>query len=172
MKNQHILDLLDAEAFAGLSADELKIVDAHRAVCADCARAVQAAQISSLLLRADASETSGVPPFFQTKVLANLRDKQAKVKPLAAFWNVWKASKTLVAAMTATVAALILLTVFAPQFNRNSSAAAPPTTTAATAANADVFDDYSTEMVILNERIPANEPTNEQIFQAVYAAEK
>ncbi len=165
MKNQHILDLLDAKAFADLSADELKIVVSHRAVCADCARAVQAAQISSVLLRADASESLRVPPFFQTKVLANLRDKQAKVNPLAAFWKVWKASKTLVAAMTATVAVLILLTIFAPQFNQNSSAAAA-------AANADVFDDYSTEMVILNERIPAKEPTNEQIFQAVYATEK
>lgn len=162
MKNQHILDLLDVKAFADLSADELKIVVSHRAVCADCARAVQAAQISSVLLRADASESLRVPPFFQTKVLANLRDKQAKVNPLAAFW---KASKTLVAAMTATVAVLILLTIFAPQFNQNSSAAA-------SAANADVFDDYSTEMVILNERIPAKEPTNEQIFQAVYATEK
>jgi hypothetical protein len=162
MKNQHILDLLDVKAFADLSADELKIVVSHRAVCADCARAVQAAQISSVLLRADASESLRVPPFFQTKVLANLRDKQAKVNPLAAFW---KASKTLVAAMTATVAVLILLTIFAPQFNQNSSAAA-------SAANADVFDDYSTEMVILNEQIPAKEPTNEQIFQAVYATEK
>ena len=164
MKNPHVLDLIDAKAFADLSADEVATIKTHSAVCESCARAVQAAQVSSVLLRADASENFAPPAFFKTKVLANLREKQAQVKPLAAFWTMWKASKTLVAAMAATVAVLILLTVFAPQLNQNQSETA--------STKADVFDDYSTEMVILNEKIPARETTNDQIFQAVYAAEK
>ncbi|MBA2621253.1 MAG: hypothetical protein H0U87_08640 [Acidobacteria bacterium] len=165
MKNQHILDLIDSKAFADLSADERSTVKTHSAACESCARAVQATRISSVLLRADTFENFAAPPaFFQTKVLANLRQKQARVKPLAAFWKMWTASKTLVATMGATVAVLILLTVFAPQFNQNQSDTA--------SATSEVFDDYSTEMVILNEKIPAREPTNDQIFQVVYAAEK
>jgi len=164
MKNPHVLDLIDQKAFADLNADEISIVETHSAVCDVCARAFQSARISSVLLRADASENPHAPPFFQAKILANLREKQTKVKPLAAFRKMWTASKTLVAAMAATVAVLILLTVFAPRFNQNRNETA--------AANSEVFDDYSTEMVILNEKIPAREPTNEQIFQAVYADEK
>ena len=161
MTNKHILEILDQKAFADISADERKIIDAHILMCADCDRHFAAAKISSVLLRSNADEVFAPSPFFATRVMANVRDKQIAVNPLAALGKMWKASKTVVGAMTAAVFVLIMLTVFAPDIKQVSSA-----------ANTDVFNNYSTEMVILNERIQTREPTNEQIFQIVYGSEK
>lgn len=161
MRNKHILDILDENAFGDLSETDLKIIDAHASRCADCRRHYSAAKISSRLLRSTADAHFAPPPFFAVRVIANLREKQIAVNPLAAVNRMWKASKIVVAGMTAAVVALIMLTVFAPDLNQVSNH-----------ANADFFNNYSTEMVILNEKIPAKEPTNEQIFQIVYGTEK
>lgn len=161
MKNEHILDILDEKAFANLSENDLKIIDAHASRCADCRRHYSAAKISSVLLKTTADETFAPPPFFATRVMANLREKQIAANPLAAIGRMWKASKIIVGAMTAAVVLLVMLTIFAPDITQVSSS-----------ANADVFNNYSTEMVILNEKIQTREPTNEQIFQIVYGAEK
>lgn len=161
MKDEHILDILDEKAFAELSADDVQIIDAHVARCADCQRQYSAAKISSVLLRSNAEEIFAPPPFFAARVLANLREKQTTINPLAAVGRMWKASKALVAGMTAAVALLVMLTVFAPDINQVSAA-----------GDADVFNSDSTEMVILDEKIQTKEPTSEQIFQIVYGADK
>lgn len=161
MKDEHISDILDEKPFADLSAKDFEIIDAHVFDCADCRRRYSAAKISSALLCANARETFAPPPFFAARVLANLREKQTSVNPLAAVGRMWNASKALVAAMTAAVALLIMLTVFAPDIKQVSAA-----------SDADAFNSYSTEMVILNEKIPTKEPTSEQIFQIVYGADK
>lgn len=160
MKNNHILDILDEKAFADLSVEEIKSIDAHNAFCDDCRRQFAAAKVSSVLLRST-SEIYAPPPFFTARVMANIRSKQMAVNPLAALGRMWKASKTVVGAMTAAVFVLIILTVFAPDINQVTAA-----------ANNDIFNNYSTEMVILNEKIQTREPTNEQIFQIVYGSEK
>lgn len=160
MKDEHILDILDEKAFVEMNASDFKIIDAHVSGCADCRRHYSAAKISSVLLKKTADETFAAPPFFAARVLANLRAKQTTVNPLAAVGRMWKASKALVAGMTAAVALLIMLTVFAPDINQVS------------AAEADVFNSDSTEMVILDEKIQTKEPTSEQIFQIVYGADK
>jgi hypothetical protein len=161
MKNEHILDILDDKAFSDLSKDELKIIEAHASRCNACGQGFAAAKVSSVLLRADAFETFTAPPFFATRVMANLREKQIAANPFAAVERMWKASKTLIGAMTLTVIVLIVLTVFATNLDN-----APNTDTGY------AFDNYSTEMVILNEKIAAKEPTKEQIFQVVYGVEK
>ncbi len=160
MKNEHILDILDEKAFADLSESDLKIIGAHASGCADCRRQYSAAKLSSVLLK-EAVDEIFAPPFFATRVMANLRERQLAVNPTAAVGRMWNASKIVVGAMTATVAVLIMLTIFAPDL-----------TTVSSRANTDVFNNYSTEMVILNEKIPTKEPTNEQIFQIVYGADK
>lgn len=161
MRNEHVLDIIDNKAFADLTADEMSVINAHASGCAECRRHYSAAKISSVLLKAAAAETFAVPPFFATRVMANLREKQISVNPLAAVGRMWKASKIIVGAMTAAVVVLLMLTVFAPDLNQVSSS-----------ANTDIFNNYSTEMVILNEKIQTKEPTDEQIFQIVYGAEK
>jgi len=161
MRNEHILDIIDEKAFADLSENDLKIIDAHASTCADCRRQFTAAKISSVLLKATAAEIFAPPPFFATRVTANLREKQIAVNPLAAVGRMWKASKIIVGAMTAAIVVLLMLTIFAPDISQVSSN-----------GGADIFNNYSTEMVILNEKIQTREPTDEQIFQAVYGSEK
>jgi anti-sigma factor RsiW len=161
MKNTHILDILDEKTFADLSADDLKIIDAHAATCAECRRHFAAAKISSVLLKTTADEIFAPPPFFATRVMANLREKQIAVSPLATVNRMWKAAKIFVGAMTAAVVILLMMTIFAPDFNQVSIS-----------PSIDVFNNYSTEMVILNEKIQPGEPTNGQILQIVYGAEK
>lgn len=161
MSDKHILEVLDGKAFADLSGDDLKIIAAHAARCDDCRRRYASAKAASILLRAGAAEVFAPSPFFTARVMANLREKQIAAHPLAAIGRMWNASKIVVGAMTAAVFALVVLTVFAPDINQVSSA-----------ANSDVFNNYSTEMVILDERIQTKEPTSEQIFQLVYGIEK
>jgi hypothetical protein len=159
MKNEHILEILDEKAFAELDEAEMSFIKAHAAQCASCFQAFEAARVSSVLLKAHAAETFAPSPFFQTRVMANLREKQAKINPFAAIGRLWKASASLVVLMLTTVVALIALTIFAPNFNTSSG------------TQASSFDNYSTDMVIMNERLPGREPTNEQVFQIIYASD-
>lgn len=156
MRSEHILDILDGKAFGELSEIEKQTISAHTAQCKSCLHAFKAAQISSVLLKANAAQTFEPSPFFQTRVMANLREKQLSRNPFLAFGRMWKASRTLVAMMTTIVAALIALTIFAPEFNKVSS------------ASVSAFDSYSPDVVILNKRVTTKEPTNEQVFQIIY----
>lgn len=156
MRSEHILDILDEKAFGELSEIEKQTIEIHTAQCKSCFQAYKAARISSALLRANVARNFEPSPFFQTRVMANLREKQVSMNPFLAFGRMWKASRTLVAMMTTIVAALIALTIFAPEFNKVSSASVSP------------FDSYSPDVVILNERVSTKEPTNEQVFQIIY----
>lgn len=159
MRNEHILDILDEKAFGELSEIEKQAIAAHTAQCPNCFQAYKAAQISSVLLKAGIAREFEPSPFFQTRVMANLREKQVSKNPFLAFGRMWKASRTLVAMMTTIVVALIALTIFAPEFSKVSS------------AGVSSFDNYSPDMVILNERVSTKEPTNEQIFQIIYESD-
>ncbi|HLM00731.1 MAG TPA: hypothetical protein VK400_06725, partial [Pyrinomonadaceae bacterium] len=162
MKDEHILDILDEKAFADFDEAEMGFIKAHAARCADCFQAFEAARISSVLLKTSAAEAFEPSPFFQTRVMANLRQKQAKINPFAALARLWKASASLVVMMMAMVAGLIALTIFAPQLN--------PASGSDSSAQVSTFDNYSTDMVIINDRLPGREPTNEQVFQIIYAS--
>ncbi|HEX9960002.1 MAG TPA: hypothetical protein VGB00_03665 [Pyrinomonadaceae bacterium] len=159
MKNEHILDILDEKAFGDFDEAERSFIKAHAAQCADCFQAFEAARISSVLMKTRAAASFEPSPFFQTRVLANLREKQAKINPFAAIGRLWKASASLVVMMMTMVVALIALTILAPKFNVVSG------------AQVSSFDNYSTDMVIMNERLPGREPTNEQVFQIIYSSD-
>lgn len=149
MKNNHILDILDN----GFGEADSALIESHTAHCADCRKAFEAARISSVLFRAAPFEPS---PFFQTKVLAAVRERRNSAKPLAAFWRWWQASAALVALMLVTVAGLVTLTLFAPQAG-------------ATEAQAGVasYNLYSTDAVILNQKTE-RDLTTEQTLQIIY----
>ena len=154
MKNEHILDILDEKAFGEFSEAERNSIKIHTAKCSACLQAYEAAKITSLLLKTSVTQNFEPSPFFQTRVMANLREKQTKIRPLFAFARMWKASGTLVAMMLTTVLALIALTVFAPNYNKVAAS-----------------DNDSADFVILDEKMPTKEPSNDQIFQIVYGAE-
>ena len=159
MRNEHILEILDEKAFSEISEAEKKSIESHTAKCSACLQAYQAAKITSLLLKTSVTQNFEPSPFFQKRVMASLREKQAKVSPLFAFARMWKASGTLVAMMITTVFVLVALTVFAPNYNQVSG------------ATISASDNDSADIVILDGKMPTKEPSNDQIFQIVYGAD-
>ena len=158
MKNEHITDILDKEAFDKLSKNNLAAIENHVARCPECSKSYRAAQISATLLKAGVSETFAPSPFFETKLMAAWREKQNK--SVAAFWQWWQASSAVVAAMIVTVAALLVITLIAPEnrFNQPEQAA--------------VLDNYSSEQIIFDPNDSTAELTNGQTLQIIYAPQK
>ena len=52
MRDEHVKKLLDEAPLSSLGTAELATVRAHAETCADCRRAFEAAQVSSLMLKA------------------------------------------------------------------------------------------------------------------------
>ena len=115
MRDGHVKGILDAAPLAQLGEGELAAVRAHVARCAECLRAYEAARVSSLLLKGRAAAASVVemPPFFQTRVLAALRERRA-TEEAPALSRLWRAAGALVSSMAVTVAALVALTLTVP----------------------------------------------------------
>src|SRR5205823_4534749 len=105
MKAQHIVNLLENRPFASLSESDLVLIRAHTRVCSDCRQAYEAAQISALLLKERAAEAFEPAPFFQTRVLAVLRERQTGNETWA-LRRMWRAAGVLVSSMAVTVATL------------------------------------------------------------------
>jgi len=154
MKNEHIIRLIESKPLAGMNEDELATVRAHAVVCSSCNRAFEAAQISALLLKERAGETFAPPPFFQARVLAALRERQAASEQWS--WSrIWRATGALASSMVATVATIAVLTFVIPGTQTNSELSS-------------VSNAYSAEDVILNAGdLPDNQPSDNQIDQQV-----
>ena len=111
MKENHIISLLESRSLASLSVAELEMVQAHTAGCSECLLAYQAARASLSLLQERASVVVEPPPFFQTRVMAAIREQKLAPKRLG-FLNVWQTARPIVASMGAFVAMLLALTFF------------------------------------------------------------
>jgi hypothetical protein len=154
MNEEHIIDVLERAPLAALSESEVNLIRSHANGCHACLKAYEAAQLSTLLVKERAAATVEPSPFFQTRVLAALRERQAGNSPL----RMWKAAKALVSAMAATVAALAVLTFIAP----DSGAEFQPL-----AANS-----YSAEELILEQDGSSPEQMSyEQVLSTLYAAD-
>ena len=77
----HITDIVDNTPFAALTESELSTIRAHTVSCVECTHAFAAAELASMLLAERVSEaadnTANANPFFQTRVLAAWRERQA-----------------------------------------------------------------------------------------------
>ena len=156
MKDNHIIEILESGPFSSLTKNDLREISVHTESCAACARAYEAARISSLRVKTRAGETMEPTPFFQTRVLAALREQQANNK-VPAFWRLWKTAGALVASMAMTTAALAVLSFVAPGVTEPAATAAltPPS------AEELVFDQSTTE-----------EMTDEQVLNAIYVEQE
>ena len=94
MRDEHVKGILDAAPLAQLGEGELAAVRAHTARCAECLRAYEAARSSSLLLKERAAAEVEMPPFFQTRVLAALRERRA-TEEAPALSRLWRAAGAL-----------------------------------------------------------------------------
>src|SRR6476661_1829338 len=136
MKVEHIIDILDSAPLKSLSTEQLTIVQSHVAGCTSCASAYQAARVSSLVIKERAQTTLEPSPFFETKVMAAWRERQA-TENAPVLSRLWKSAGALVSSMAVTTAALAALSFIVP---------APVSTSADETASA-----YSADSVLLGQ---------------------
>ncbi|HET6961782.1 MAG TPA: hypothetical protein VFJ27_04780 [Terriglobia bacterium] len=156
MNENHIVNFLESRSLGSLNASELEMIKVHTAACPECLLAYQAAQASLLLLRERASVGVEPPPFFQTRVMAALREQKLAPKRLG-FLPVWQIARPLVASMGAFVVLLLALTFFT-----NSSG--PPTETSDLAS----LNDGAPEWVIVGSDDAGDEMTYSQALTVLY----
>ena len=162
MRDEHIISIIEDAPLSGLSESELADIRAHTNQCAECLRAFEAAQISTLLLRERVAETIEPSPFFQTRVLAALRERQAAGET-SALKRLWNATGALVSSMAATVAALAILTVFAP--------GSQPTPGPQEVAS--VYNSYSAEEVLFDQnQLPDDQMSYGQVLTTLYESDE
>ena len=151
MKEKHITEILDNASITSLSEIELTEIRVHTKDCVSCRDAFEAAQLSAVILKSRAQVTIEPSPFFQTRVMAALREQQA-VENVPAMWRLWKSAKVLVSSMAVTTAALAALSFVLP----------------ATSTPADQpVSAFSAESVIIGQG--SDELTYEQVMSTIYA---
>ncbi len=111
MKEKCIIEVLDNGSILSLSEIELERVRVHTRECESCRGAYEAARVSTLVIRSRAASAVEPSPFFQTRVLAALREQQA-VESVPAILRLWTSARALVASMAVTTAALAVLSFF------------------------------------------------------------
>ena len=151
MKDNHITGVLDNAALASLSSNELDEIRAHARDCEPCGNALAAAQLSALVIKERAQAVIEPSPFFQTRVMAAIREQQA-AESVPAFWRLWTSARGLVSSMALTTAALAALSFMV---------AAP-----ATVPSDQTTAALSAESVILGQ--DSDELTYEQVMNAIY----
>lgn len=152
MKDKHITEVLDNVALANLSPSELDEIRVHVRDCEPCGNAFAAAQLSALVIKERAQAVIEPSPFFQTRVMAAIREQQA-AESVPAMWRLWKSARGLVSSMALTTAALAVLSFMV---------SAPATTTSDQTASA-----LTAESVIFGQ--DADDLTYEQVMNAIYA---
>lgn len=152
MKDKHITEILDNASPASLSESELFEVRAHALECGSCRSAFEAARLSTMALKSRAQVIVEPSPFFQTRVMAAIRE-QREAESVPALFRLWKSAKVLVSSMALTTAALGVLTFVLP----------------GTAAVSDdqAVSAYSAESVIMGQNAD-DQMTYEQVLSTIY----
>src|SRR5215218_8621326 len=113
MKEKCITEILDNAPIANLSENELNEIRTHAQGCESYRGAYEAARLSALVLKRRAQVANEPSPFFQTRVMAALREQQA-VESVPAMWRLWRSAKAVVSAMAVTTAALAVVSFMQP----------------------------------------------------------
>lgn len=160
MSKNHIVHLLEEQSFANLSASERNRIADHTAICAECSRAYQAARIAFAMLQERTAIIIEPPPFFQTRVLAALRERN-QVTESFGFGRIWQAAKPLLASMMVLV--LLLTTV---TFYTNNNSLPDPSGSVAS------FDTDPVDLVVYGqEGFDEQEFTNSLVVSDIYDIE-
>ena len=154
MKDKHITEILDKAPIAMLSESELNEIRVHALECLSCRDAFEAARLSAVVIKSRVEETIEPSPFFQTRVMAALRDQQA-VESVPALLRLWRSAKVLVSTMAVTTAALAVVSFVQP---------------AQTTPVAETASAYSAYSVIMDQ--DADEQMSyEQVLSTIYEDE-
>jgi anti-sigma-K factor RskA len=160
MKCKEIIVLLESKAFGSLNEDDLSGIQIHIVDCSDCDQAFQSARVSSVLLHERAVAEFEPSPFFQTRVMANWRERQAAGEGWA--WSrLWRSAGALASSMVATVAALAVLTFVVPGNDVASGS-----------LQATSLNSYSAEEVLLEQSAANEEPSDGQLLSSIYGGDE
>jgi predicted anti-sigma-YlaC factor YlaD len=157
VQENHVIEILESAPLQSLTDDQMAIVRAHVEGCAACRSALRAAEFSTMLIRKRATEVVEPPAFFQTRVMAALRERKAD-DSAPVIWRLWKTAGALVSSMALTTAALAVLSVVAP---------GPSGYTEETAT----LNSYSAEGIIMGQDQAEEQITYEQVLSTIYADE-
>lgn len=152
MTNKHITEILDRASIAMLSESELNEVRVHALECMSCRDAYEAARLSAMVLKTRAEARIEPSPFFQTRVMAALREQQA-VESVPAMLRLWRSAKALVSTMAVTTAALAVVSFMQPS-----------QTTTAPEQTASVYSEYS----VIMDQDAEDQMSYEQVLSTIY----
>jgi anti-sigma-K factor RskA len=156
MRDEHIIGLIDNTPFLTLSESDLNTIRAHAKECSDCLKSFQAMQVSARLLKARTVVEFEPSPFFHTRVLATLRERQ--VNDSWGFTRLWRTAGALASSMVATVAALAVLTFVSPD-------------TQVVSQVSSFSNGYSAEEVILDQS-QSEEASEGQLLSTIYEGDE
>ena len=151
MKDKHITEILDNVSIAALSESELNGIRAHALECMPCRDAFEAARLSAVVIRSRVEATFEPSPFFQTRVMAALREQQA-VESVPAMLRLWRSAKVLVSTMAVTTAALAVVSFI------------QPSTTPVAEQTASAYSAYS----VIMDQNPDDQMSYEQVLSTIY----
>jgi len=152
MKDKHITEILDNTSIAALSETQLNEVRGHALECMTCREAYEAARLSAVVLKSRAQATIEPSPFFQTRVMAALREQQA-VESVPAMLRLWRSAKAIVSTMAVTTAALAVVSFMQPS-----------QTTPATDQTASAYSAYS----VIMDQDADDQMSYEQVLSTIY----
>jgi anti-sigma-K factor RskA len=158
MRDEHIISLIENTSLASLSENDLSAIRVHVKDCLNCFRAFEAAQVSLRLLKERAAVEFEPTPFFHTRVLAALRERQA-VNDSWSLGRLWRSAGALASSMVATVATLAFLTFVIPDAQ------------VATISQAGPANGYSVEEVILDQA-QSEEASEGQLLTTIYGGDE
>ena len=157
MKDPHIISLIENTSFGSISESDLETIKAHTVECHTCESAFAAARLAAVMLQERTAVTFEPSPFFQTRVMAHLRERQA-----ANTWSwdrIWRAAGALASSMVAAVLALAVLTFVIPD-----------SSTTGELVEASARNAYSVEEVILDPGDSLDEVSDGHILTTLYEA--
>ncbi|MDX6446255.1 MAG: hypothetical protein QOH71_3329 [Blastocatellia bacterium] len=157
MKTEHVISILEGNPFVALNRDELAKIEAHTLTCEACRKAYEAAQVSAALLHERARGAFEPSAFFQTRVLAELRERQSANERWA-WGRLWRTAGGLASSMVATVATLAVLTFVVPGTQTSESQSSTP-----------VLNAYSTDAVVFDQSTaPSDQISDSDVLATLY----
>ena len=150
--NKHITEILDRAPIAMLSESELLEIHVHTLDCMSCREAFEAARLSAVVIKSRVEATIEPSPFFQTRVMAALREQQA-VESVPAMLRLWRSAKVLVSTMAVTTAALAVVSFIQPS-----------QTTPVLDQTASAYSEYS----VIMDRDADDQMSYEQVLSTIF----
>jgi hypothetical protein len=159
MRCKQVRDAIAQNPLGRLDRDLSIAILAHCEGCAECRRQLDGAAVATSLIKARASQEIEPSPFFQTRVLAAIRDRAAVAGRLSAE-RMWNSARAIIASMVAVVVILLALNLFAPH---------PPLEPVAGDSGRN---GYSVETVVMedNNAAPDDSLTSGQVLDTVFAS--